>query len=82
MLLRILFTCTTLLFLLTAYAQEAVIPLDLIELLGDLDDNDSELLDATISELELKTFQDKTRNSHTKKMDSGQSKAMPQEIKK
>ena len=46
--------------------------LDLIEFLGELDDDDAESLDAAMTEVEIKKGQ----------VNSGQAKTYPQEIKK
>lgn len=74
MLFRLLLTTMILLFIpmpqtqaQDTSTQAASTPLDLIELLGEIDDEDTESLDAAISQVEIK---------------SGQAKAYPQELKK
>jgi hypothetical protein len=72
MLFRIFFASAVLLFLPSANAQDANTPasstlLDIIEMLGEIDDADSESLDAAISQVEVKNSQTKTYPQEVKK---------------
>jgi 2'-5' RNA ligase len=77
MLFKLLLATTILLFFPSAYAQDAntqtaVAPLDLIEILGEIDAEDAESLEAALSQVEIKKTEVK----------GSQAKAYPQEIKK
>ena len=82
MLFRILFTLSMLLFLPVTYAKETAIPLDLLELLGELEDDDTEALEATLTEIELKDSQNKTKGTKAKTAQTEQSTTLPQETQK
>ena len=41
------------------YAQEEILPIDLIELLGELDDNEMRILEKAITDIETLPFKDK-----------------------
>ncbi len=72
MLFRLFFATAILLFLPSVNAQDANTPasatlLDIIEMLGEIDDEDSESLDAAISQIEIKSSQAKTYPQEVKK---------------